>query len=111
MPATALYYGDNLFILRKHIRDESVDLIYIDPPFNSNANFNLLFKEQDGTRAASQIKAFEDTWQWNIESDRAYRELLRRADPVAQAMYAFYRMLGTSDMLAYLAMIAARLVE
>lgn len=110
-PYGTLYYGDNLHILRKYVRDETIDLVYIDPPFNSNANFNLLFKEQDGTRAASQIKAFEDTWQWNVESDRAYRELQKRADPVAQAMYAFYRMLGTSDMLAYLAMMAVRLVE
>lgn len=110
-PDKTLYYGDNLHILRKYIRDETIDLIYIDPPFSSNANFNFLFKEQDGTRVASQIKAFEDTWQWNVESDRSYRELLKRADPVAQAMYAFYRMLGPSDLLAYLAMMAARLVE
>ena len=57
-----LYYGDNLDVLRRHVEDESVDLVYLDPPFNSNASYNVLFAEKDGTQAASQIKAFEDTW-------------------------------------------------
>jgi len=60
-----LYYGDNLEVLRQYIKDETVDLIYLDPPFNSNANYNVLFAEQDGTRAAAQIQAFQDTWQWD----------------------------------------------
>ena len=62
MPANVLYYGDNLDILRRYIADESVDLVYLDPPFNSNATYNVLFAEQTGEKAASQIKAFEDTW-------------------------------------------------
>jgi len=60
----ALYYGDNLDILRRYIKDESVDLVYLDPPFNSNATYNVLFKERDGSEAASQIRAFDDTWTW-----------------------------------------------
>lgn len=62
MPENFLYYGDNLDVLRRHIKDESVDLIYLDPPFNSNASYNVLFAAKDGTQAAAQMKAFEDTW-------------------------------------------------
>ncbi|HEX8732167.1 MAG TPA: hypothetical protein VF725_08900 [Ktedonobacterales bacterium] len=62
MPDNHLYYGDNLDILRRYVKDESVDLIYLDPPFNSNANYNVLFAEKDGKRAAAQIQAFGDTW-------------------------------------------------
>ena len=64
MPQNTLYYGDNLDILRRYIKDETVDLIYLDPPFNSNVTYNVLFGEQNGSRAAAQIKAFEDTWEW-----------------------------------------------
>ena len=60
-----LYYGDNLDVLRQHIDTEAVDLVYLDPPFKSNQNYNVLFKEQDGSQAASQIRAFEYTWTWN----------------------------------------------
>ena len=60
-----LFYGDNLDVLRLHVLDESVDLVYLDPPFNSNADYNVLFAERDGTQAAAQIKAFEDTWRWD----------------------------------------------
>ena len=62
---THLYYGDNLDILRRYVADDSVDLVYLDPPFNSNQTYNVLFQEQDGARSASQIKAFEDTWHWD----------------------------------------------
>jgi site-specific DNA-methyltransferase (adenine-specific) len=71
-----LYYGDNLAVLREHIKDESVDLIYLDPPFNSRQDYNVLFAERDGTRSASQIMAFEDTWEWNTESARACEEII-----------------------------------
>ena len=60
-----LFYGDNLDVLGRHVADESVDLVYLDPPFNSNASYNVLFAERDGTQAAAQIKAFEDTWRWD----------------------------------------------
>ncbi len=60
-----LYYGDNLTVLRDSIRDESVDLIYLDPPFNSNASYNVLFKGLAGAESAAQIEAFDNTWHWN----------------------------------------------
>ena len=71
-----LYYGDNLKILRDYIKDESVDLIYLDPPFNSNRNYNVLFKDESGTEADSRDNAFEDTWHWNQQAEETYRELI-----------------------------------
>jgi DNA modification methylase len=106
-----LYYGDNLDILRRYIADESVDLVYLDPPFNSNATYNVLFAEQNGTRAASQIKAFEDTWQWDQSAAHAYQEVVESGGKVSQAMQAFRTFLGDNDLLAYLCMMAPRLVE
>src|SRR3954462_9479327 len=106
-----LYYGDNLDVLRLHIADESVDLVYLDPPFNSNANYNVLFAERDGTQAASQIKAFEDTWTWDEDAARAFEEIVEQGGRVSQAMLAFRTLLGESDMMAYLAMMAPRLME
>src|SRR5215207_4972420 len=72
-----LYYGDNLRVLREEIADESVDLVYLDPPFNSAANYNVLFREASGEQSAAQITAFEDTWHWTQESEAAYQELQR----------------------------------
>lgn len=106
-----LYYGDNLDILRRYVKDESVDLVYLDPPFNSSQSYNVLFAEQDGSRSAAQIKAFEDTWEWNIESERAYQEVVEAGGKPSQAMQAFRLLLGESNMLAYLAMMAPRLIE
>jgi site-specific DNA-methyltransferase (adenine-specific) len=105
-----LYYGDNLDVLRRHLRDESVDLVYLDPPFNSDANYNVLFAEH-GTKSAAQIAAFEDTWVWNTEAAAAYEEVVEAGGEVASAMRAFRTLLGTSDMLAYLSMMSPRLVE
>ena len=106
-----LYYGDNLDVLRRYVADESVDLVYLDPPFNSNANYNVLFAERDGTQAAAQIKAFEDTWRWDEGAARAYADVVEAGGRVSQAMQALRTFLGESDMLAYLAMMAPRLVE
>jgi site-specific DNA-methyltransferase (adenine-specific) len=106
-----LYYGDNLQVLREYIPDASVDLIYLDPPFNSRQDYNVLFAEKDGSRSASQITAFKDTWEWNEEAARAYEEVIEQGGRVADAMRAFRTLLGGSDMLAYLAMMAPRLVE
>ncbi|MFH1059139.1 MAG: DNA methyltransferase [Pseudomonadota bacterium] len=106
-----LYYGDNLDIMRQHIADESVDLIYLDPPFNSNQDYNVLFAEQDGTRSAAQIKAFGDTWRWDQGAVVCFDEAVRFGGRVAAAMQAFHTMLGPSDMLAYLAYMAPRLIE
>lgn len=108
-----LYYGDNLKILRnrEHFPDACVDLIYLDPPFNSNANYNVLFAEQDGTRAASQIQAFEDTWIWDESAAAAFEEVVEAGGRLAEAMRAFRTFLGQSNMMAYLAMMAPRLAE
>lgn len=107
----ALIYGDNLDVLRRYIPDESVDLVYLDPPFNSNANYNVLFKDKSGESSAAQIEAFGDTWHWDQVAAATMHEVLRAGGPAAEALVAFERLLGTNDMLAYLAMMAARLVE
>lgn len=105
-----LYYGDNLDVLRRHVKDESVDLVYLDPPFKSNQDYNVLFAEH-GTRSAAQIKAFEDTWRWDQVAAAAYEETVEMGGTVSQAMRAFRTFLGENDVLAYLAMMAPRLVE
>jgi len=111
MSENTLYYGDNLDVLRRYVADASVDLIYLDPPFNSNATYNVLFEEKDGARAAAQVKAFEDTWEWDQAAAAAYQETVEAGGRVSEAMEAFRQLLGTSNMLAYLAMMAPRLVE
>jgi DNA modification methylase len=111
VPENLLYYGDNLDVLRRHFEDESVDLVYLDPPFKSNQNYNVLFAEQSGDRAAAQIKVFEDTWRWDQAAASAYQEIVERGGPVSQVMQAFRTFVPESDMLAYLAMMAPRLVE
>ena len=111
MDSNSLYYGDNLDILRRYVRDESADLIYLDPPFNSNQTYNVLFQERDGSQSASQIKAFGDTWHWDETAARSYEETVEAGGQVAEAMQAFRKLLGTNDMLAYMSMMAPRLVE
>ncbi len=111
MADNTLYYGDNLDVLRHNVQDESVDLVYLDPPFNSNASYNVLFAAQDGTRSAAQIKAFEDTWRWDQAAAYDYRQTVEQGGRVSQAMQAFHTLLGPSNMLAYLAMMAPRLLE
>ena len=114
MPAddkNLLAYGDNLDVLRRYVAPESVDLVYLDPPFNSNATYNLLYSQQDGTRAAAQIKAFNDTWRWDQAAVAAFEDSVEAGGPVSRALQAFRTILGTSDMLAYLAMMAPRLVR
>ena len=73
-----LYFGDNLDILRQYVAEESVDLIYLDPPFNSNATYNVLFRERSGEESAAQITAFEDTWHWGWESETAFQDVVTR---------------------------------
>jgi DNA modification methylase len=106
-----LYYGDNLEVLKRYVKDESVDLVYLDPPFNSRQDYNVLFAEKDGSQSSSQIHAFEDTWEWNNESMRAYEQIVEQGGRVADALRAFKTFLFNSDMMAYLAMMAPRLVE
>jgi len=112
MAQNFLYYGDNLDILRRYIKDETVDLIYLDPPFKSNQDYNVLFQERNGSRSKAQIKVFEDTWQWDQEAASAYQEIVEKgSENVSKVMQAFRMFLGDNDMLAYLAMMAPRLVE
>lgn len=106
-----LYFGDNLDILREHFPSECVDLIYLDPPFNSQATYNVLFGETNGSQSQAQIMAFEDTWHWGDESQGAYEELIGRSDKLSDLIEALYRFLGANDMMAYLVMMAIRLAE
>ena len=110
-----LYYGDNLEILREHVPDESVDLVYLDPPFNSNASYNVLFREQSGEGSPAQIKAFTDTWEWTQESQRTFEQeiMLNPAAPanVREMVNAFRQFIGSNAMMAYLVMMTPRLVE
>jgi len=110
MERNLLFYGDNLDVMRRHVKDETVDLVYLDPPFNSQANYNVLFAEH-GEKSAAQVQAFEDTWVWDTTARLAYEETVEAGGKVAEAMRAFRTMLGASDMLAYLAMMAPRLAE
>ncbi len=104
-----LYFGDNLDVLRRYVDDESVDPIYLDPPFNSNADYNVLFAEQDGAKAASQIKAFHDTWHWDEGAERSYEEFIKSAPyDASKALEAFRTLLGRNDLSAYLSMMATR---
>ncbi len=107
-----LYFGDNLSVLREHIPDESVDLIYLDPPFNSNATYNVLFEEKSGEDSAAQITAFDDTWHWDLVSEAAFREVVTQGPPqLADILQAMRSFLGQNDMMAYLTMMAQRLDE
>ena len=111
LAGNVLFYGDNLDVLRRHVGDESVDLVYLDPPFNSNASYSVLFGHADGKKSAAQIKAFDDTWTWDTAAAAAFHDTVVGGGDVAQALVAFQTLLGPSTMLAYLSMMAPRLVE
>jgi site-specific DNA-methyltransferase (adenine-specific) len=107
-----LYFGDNLDILRNSIADESVDLIYLDPPFNSKRDYNLLFKTPKGHESDAQIMAFEDTWHWSGQAQDEFREIEKSSNTdVAEMMRALRAFIGENDMMAYLTMMANRLLE
>ncbi len=107
-----LYYGDNLRILRDYLPNESVDLIYLDPPFNSQRTYNVLFKHESGKEAEAQIAAFGDTWHWNQAADETYHALVTQGAPaVAEMVSALRQFIGQNQMMAYLVMMVARLVE
>jgi site-specific DNA-methyltransferase (adenine-specific) len=102
----------NLDVLRDEIATESVDLIYLDPPFNSNANYNVLFKSKTGEGADAQITAFEDTWHWNDTAEDAFEQVMKSGNSdAAELLRAMLGFLGRNDMMAYLAMMAIRLIE
>lgn len=107
-----LFYGDNLTVLHEYVPDESVDLIYLDPPFNSNRSYNVLFKDESGAESDAQLTAFEDTWHWGPTAARTYEELVTQApERVGTAVAALRQLVGKNQMMAYLVMMAARLVE
>lgn len=109
-PVRILYYGDNLHVLRRYLADESVDLIYLDPPFYSQRKYQAFFKS--AARGPLKVQAFEDTWRWRPEVERAYEELVNLADQdVERVLRTLRDLLGTGPLLAYLVMIAERLVE
>jgi len=110
--SNALYYGDNLDVLRESIASESVDLVYLDPPFNSNANYNVLFRSPTGSGSQAQIEAFEDTWHWGQEAEGAFDLVMRSGNTdAADLLRSMRSFLGDNDMMAYLAMMAVRLLE
>ena len=112
MNTNQLYYGDNLDILRNHIPDESIDLIYIDPPFNSNQAYNVIFSETDGSSSQAQIQAFEDTWRWGETTEQAYHELVVTAPHLlVETIKSFRGFLTGTNLMAYLVMMTLRLVE
>jgi len=107
-----LFYGDNLATLREYIDDESVDLIYLDPPFNSQRTYNVLFKDESGQESESQIAAFDDTWHWDAAAEEAYYKLATdSSNEVSKMIGALREFIGTNQMMAYLVMMAIRLVE
>ena len=111
---SALWYGDNLDVLRRHVADETVDLVYLDPPFNSNRAYNVLFKERSGEDSPAQLQAFADTWRWDVAAVRAYEELTldpRTPPQVREMVAALHGFVGPNDMMAYLVMMAQRLLE
>ena len=107
-----LYFGDNLEVLRNEIGSESVDLIYLDPPFNSKATYNVLFRAPTGEQAKAQIQAFEDTWHWTEEAERAFDEVINSGNiDAAEMLRAMRSFLKENDMMAYLTMMSVRLIE
>ena len=114
MPNT-LFYGDNLQVLRDHVPGESVNLVYLDPPFNSNASYNVLFRERTGEESPAQIRAFTDTWEWTQETERTFEiDIIQNPaipSAVKDMISAFRQFIGRNAMMAYLVMMAPRLVE
>jgi len=108
----ALYYGDNLEILREHVPAENVDLVYLDPPFNSQATYNVLFRAPTGEQSQAQIEAFEDTWHWNSAAEQAFDEVMRSGNTdAAEMLRAMRSFLKENDVMAYLTMMAVRIIE
>lgn len=107
-----LFYGDNLNVLRDSVTSETIDLIYLDPPFNSNATYNILFKPVSGEMNQAQIEAFGDSWHWTDSAEEAYWDTLHSSFTATARMLESMRgFLGENDMMAYLSMMAVRLIE
>lgn len=106
-----LYFGDNLDMLKAHVENSSIDLVYLDPPFNSKAQYNVLFKSPAGVAADAQLEAFQDSWHWGETAEGAFGDVIRVGGAVAKILAALRSALGENDMMAYLAMMAVRLIE
>jgi len=112
LKTNVLYYGDNLEILRKYIPDNSIDLIYLDPPFSSKKDYNIIFKEVTGERSEAQIKAFTDTWHWTQKAEDTYHDIVINSPiKVGKLIGALHDAIGGNDVMAYLVMMTARLIE
>src|SRR5260370_9881408 len=118
METNVLYYGDNLDILRRYIPNESVDLVYLDPPFNSDRAYNVIFKNESGRNTDAQLVAFEDTWHWGPNAEKVYAYLTNTRrhegqvpDQVSTLIAALRKGIGENQMMAYIVEMAARLVE
>jgi len=112
LKTNVLYYGDNLEILRKYIPDNSIDLVYLDPPFNSKKDYNILFKENGGVESEAQIKAFTDTWHWTQTAENTYHDIVTSGPlKIAQLIGALHDTIGQNDVMAYLVMMTTRLIE
>ena len=112
MSKNVLYFGDNLDVLRESIAGESVDLVYLDPPFNSDRDYNILFSSPKGEESSAQITAFEDSWHWGEQAEREFVEIVRGGNTdVSELIQALRKFLGENDMMAYLVMMANRLLE
>jgi len=112
LKTNVLYYGDNLEILRKYIPDNSIDLVYLDPPFNSKKDYNILFKENGGVESEAQIKAFTDTWHWTQTAENTYHDIVTSGPlKIAQLIGALHDAIGQNDVMAYLVMMTTRLIE
>ncbi|HEX2763804.1 MAG TPA: DNA methyltransferase [Allosphingosinicella sp.] len=106
-----LYFGDNLTVLREHVKDESVDLVYLDPPFNSRANYNVLFSDKRGEKSQAQAEAFQDTWAWGPMAEHAYDEVMRHGGSLAVIFSGLRKWRGDDPLMAYVSMMGVRLVE
>ena len=106
-----LYFGDNLYVLRRYLSAESVDLIYLDPPFNSDATYNVLFRVPTGDHSRSQVQAFKDAWRWNLETERALLDIEERRPDIFQYISSLLEFMGRENLSAYLVMMSVRLIE
>ncbi len=114
MQTNVLYFGDNLELLRnrEYFPDNSIDLIYLDPPFNSKKDYNILFKENGGVESEAQIKAFTDTWRWTQSAENTYHDIVVNGPiKVSKLIGALHDAIGGNDVMAYLVMMTARLIE
>ena len=114
LKTNVLYFGDNLEILRnrEYFPDECIDLVYLDPPFNSKKDYNILFKESSGVESEAQIKAFTDTWHWTQAAEDTYHEIVTKGPlKVGKLIGALHDAIGGNDVMAYLVMMTIRLVE